>query len=205
MIRWPFGKLHLMKYGAILADPPWSYEMYSEKGYGRSPEAHYQTMPLDEIKALPVSQLAAADCLLFMWSTWPHLRQAMDVIDAWGFTYKTGGSWHKRTVHGKTSIGSGFIVRSSTEPYMIATIGQPKIASKSVRNIICTEELVDPENWPSEIDSLRREHSRKPPEARQQIEQLLPHMDRCELFGREPWAGADVWGNETTKFGEVSA
>jgi len=70
MTDWPFDPLTPMKYGAILADPPWAYAMRSEKGYEKSPEAHYETMPLADIKALPVRELAGPDCLLFMWSTW---------------------------------------------------------------------------------------------------------------------------------------
>ncbi len=89
---WPFTPLTPLKYGAILADPPWAYAMRSEKGYAKSPEAHYETMSLEAIKALPVNQLASRDCLLFLWSTWPHLSQAMEVLDAWGFTYVTGGA-----------------------------------------------------------------------------------------------------------------
>lgn len=203
MIRWPFQNLTPLKYGAILADPPWAYEMYSAKGYDKSPEAHYDTMPLAEIKALPVAQLAAADCLLFMWSTWPHLKQAMSVLDAWDFTYKTGGAWRKTTRHGKPSFGGGLILRSSTEPYLIATRGEPKIMSRSVRNLIETDEEILIEDWPSVVVSLRREHSRKPVEAREQLEILLPDVDKCELFGREAWEGCDVWGNQTHKFAEV--
>lgn len=79
----------------IMADPPWSYEMRSEKGYGRAPDAHYTTMPLDDIKRLPVEVLAAPNCLLWLWSVGPMLPQALEVIAAWGFTFKTAGSWAK--------------------------------------------------------------------------------------------------------------
>ena len=74
---WPFGDLTPMKYGAILADPPWHYLMRSNKGYNKSLDAHYQTMPLDTLKALPLSHLAGRACSLFMWPTWPNLEQAM--------------------------------------------------------------------------------------------------------------------------------
>jgi N6-adenosine-specific RNA methylase IME4 len=73
---WPFGGLMPMRYGAILADPPWAYDMRSDKGYGKSPEAHYSTLSPGAIKALPVGQLAGPDCLLFLWSTFPHLPVA---------------------------------------------------------------------------------------------------------------------------------
>lgn len=83
-MTWPFGDLTPMKYGAILIDPPWSYEMRSEKGYEKSPEAHYATMAEAELRDLPVGQLAGPDCALFMWSTWPHLPQALRLLDEEG-------------------------------------------------------------------------------------------------------------------------
>lgn len=186
-MTWPFDHLTPMKYGAILADPPWAYDMRSAEGYGKSPEAHYATMALDAIKALPVHQLAGPDCLLFLWSTWPHLPQAMEVMRAWGFTYKTGGAWVKRSRrHWLPAMGTGYVLRSATEPFLIGTIGAPRIRDRAVRNVL--------------IDAERREHSRKPPEARRIIERLLPHTFACELFGRETWPGHDVWGHEAEKF-----
>jgi N6-adenosine-specific RNA methylase IME4 len=182
---WPFDGLIPFKYGAILADPPWAYDMRSASGYEKSPEAHYATLPPAEIKALPVAQLAAPDCLLMMWTTWPHLDLAMEVMAAWGFAYKTGGAWVKRTATGKAAFGTGYLLRSATEPFLIGTIGRPKVRSRSERNL---------------IEGLRREHSRKPPEARAMIDKLLPDVWACELFAREPWPGRDVWGDQTARF-----
>ncbi|MFN3806755.1 MT-A70 family methyltransferase [Asticcacaulis sp.] len=202
-MTWPFGHLTPLKYGAILVDPPWAYAMRSAKGYGKSPEAHYATMSHEDIMALPVAQLAAGDCLLFMWSTWPHLDQALSVLKAWGFTYKTGGAWFKKTVTGKSAFGTGYILRSSCEPYLIGTIGRPDIRSRSVRNEIIAPAVGaddDLSDFPEAIEGLRREHSRKPPEARAILDTLLPHAFKAELFAREPWAGADVWGNEAGRF-----
>ncbi|MGV8987630.1 MAG: MT-A70 family methyltransferase [Cypionkella sp.] len=196
---WPFAHLTPMKYGAILVDPPWSYELRSAKGQAKSPEAHYSTMKLADLKALPVNQLAAPSCLMFMWSTWPHLPQALELMSAWGFAFSTGGAWVKRTTSGKASFGTGYVLRSSTEPFLVGRIASPEIKSRSERNLIETEEDVTA----SLIDGLRREHSRKPPEMRQMIERLLPRAYYAELFAREPWPGHDVWGNETTKFGET--
>ncbi len=193
---WPFGDLTPLKYGAILADPPWAYAMRSDKGYEKSPEAHYGTMSIDAIKALPVDRLAGPSCYLFLWSTWPHLPQALDVMIAWGFRYVTGGSWTKRTVNGHLCFGTGYVQRSATEPYLIGSIGKPQIASKSERNLI-----VAPEDVPDGIEAVRREHSRKPVQMREMIGRLLPHAHCAELFGREPWADHDVWGNEAEKFG----
>lgn len=184
---WPFGSLMPMKYGAILVDPPWHYELYSAAGAAKSPQAHYDTMTIGDIARLPVGQLAGPDCLLFLWSTWPHLQQALNVMSSWGFTYKTGGAWVKRQRHHwQPTMGTGYVLRSATEPFLIGTIGRPGIRDRAVRNVL--------------IDAQRREHSRKPPEARQMIERLLPHAWCCELFAREPWPGHDVWGNQTERF-----
>lgn len=193
-MTWPFDPLTPMKYGAILADPPWAYAMRSDKGYDKSPEAHYATMSLDKIKALPVSHLAGPDCLLFLWSTWPHLAQAIEVMRVWGFTYITGGSWTKRTPTGKAAFGTGYVLRSSTEPYLVGRIGSPQAHSRSERNLLEAPEI------PDGIESLRREHSRKPPEMREMIERLLPRAHCAELFAREPWPEHEVWGNQVEKF-----
>uniref|UniRef100_A4WS25 MT-A70 family protein n=1 Tax=Cereibacter sphaeroides (strain ATCC 17025 / ATH 2.4.3) TaxID=349102 RepID=A4WS25_CERS5 len=200
-MSWPFQALTPMKYGAILADPPWQYRMWSEAGHAKSPEAHYATAGEDWIASLPVSHLAGPDCLLFLWTTWPHLPQAMRVMKAWGFRYVTGGSWNKRTAGGKTAFGTGYILRSASEPYLVGKIGAPQIASRSCRNLIDAEEI------PDTIEAIRREHSRKPIQMRQMIETLLPRAYACELFAREPWPGQDVWGNETERFaaGEAPA
>lgn len=195
-MTWPFDHLTPMKYGAILVDPPWSYAMWSENGFAKSPEAHYATMSIDEIAALPVGHLAGPDCLLFMWSTWPHGDLAMDILrHSWGFTYVTGGVWTKRTRNWNVCMGTGYVMRSASEPFFIGKIGRPKVRSRSERNVI-----VAPEEIPDQIEGIRREHSRKPPEMRQMIDRLLPDVWGCELFAREPWEGRDIWGNEPCKF-----
>lgn len=196
---WPFGHLTPMKYGAILVDPPWKYAMRSEKGHDKSPEAHYETMPIEAIRALPVSHLAGPHCYLFLWSTWPHLDQALATMEAWGFRYVTGGAWIKRTVNWKLTFGTGYVQRSSSEPYLIGSIGKPEFASKTERNVILA-----PEDVADTIDALRREHSRKPVQMRDMIDRLLPRQHFCELFGREAWPGHDVWGNQADKFDEAA-
>lgn len=195
MTDWPFSSLTPMKYSAILADPPWRYDMRSARGHAKSPEAHYSTMAPEDLSALPVSHLAAPDCYLFMWSTWPHLPVALDLMRAWGFAYVTGGSWTKRTVNWNVTMGTGYVLRTATEPYLVGKIGAPKIASRSERNVILA-----PDDVPDGIEAIRREHSRKPPQMREMIGRLLPHGYYCELFGREAWPGHDVWGNEVDRF-----
>lgn len=195
MSDWPFGDLKMFGYSMILADPPWAYEMRSEKGHEKSPEAHYQTMPIAEIAALPVADLAGRDCYLFLWSTWPHLPQALWVMQEWGFTYVTGGSWTKRTPKWKVAMGTGYVLRSATEPFLVGKIGSPRPVSRSERNLIVADEDI-----PDQIEAVRREHSRKPVEMREMIERLAPKAFRCELFAREPWDGAEIWGNQTDRF-----
>lgn len=161
--------------------------MRSSKGYDKSPEAHYSTMGYSDLAAMPVDHLAAPDCIMFMWAIWPKLDTAMQLMRDWGFTFKTGGAWHKTTSTGKTAFGTGYILRSACEPFLIGTRGSPRTMSRAIRNIIVSE---------------RREHSRKPPEMRAMVEKLLPHAWCCELFAREPWAGQEVWGDQTSQFGE---
>jgi len=197
MNAWPFGTLTPLAYGAILADPPWPYEMRSAKGYAKSPEAHYDTMPIEKIAALPVGHLAGPDCYLFMWSTWPHLPMALEVLHAWGFVYVTGGSWLKRTRNWSVNMGTGYVLRSATEPFLVGRIGRPRPGSRSVRNCI-----IAPHDVPDSIEAVRREHSRKPIEMRQLVEDLVPSSRRCELFARETWPGADIWGNQTECFAQ---
>lgn len=189
-MTWPFGHLQMMGYGAILADPPWAYRMRSDKGYEKSPEAHYDTMDDEALMALPVHQLAQRDCLLIMWAIWPKLPFAIDVMKAWGFKYITGGSWVKRTPYGKIRWGTGYTLRSGCEPFLVGRIGEPQGQPRNILNV---------------IDAVAREHSRKPPEMRAMVEAMTPHAYRCELFAREPWPGNHVWGNEADKFAEVPA
>ncbi|PTM78380.1 MT-A70 family methyltransferase [Cereibacter johrii] len=115
--------------------------------------------------------------------------------------YVTGGSWNKRTSGGKTAFGTGYILRSASEPFLVGKIGSPQIASRSCRNLIDADEILDDE-IPDTIEAIRREHSRKPLEMREMVEALLPRAFACELFAREPWAGHDVWDNETDRFAE---
>jgi N6-adenosine-specific RNA methylase IME4 len=185
---WPFGGLEPMGYDLIMADPPWQFELYSSKGFEKSAQAQYQTMGLAEIKCLPVADLARRDCLLWLWATFPMLPQALGVLEAWGFRYVTGGAWAKRTVHDKAAFGTGYVLRSSCEPFLIGKIGDPK-TTRTVRNIVM---------------GPLREHSRKPDEAYSAAEELMPGAARADLFARQRRAGWDGWGNEADLFGEVA-
>src|SRR5262244_2871522 len=100
----------------IYADPPWTFKTYSYKGKGRSAEAHYDCMTIPEMKAMPVADYAAADCVLFLWVTNPLLPVGFDVITAWGFEYSTVAFlWAKTTKHGKWHFGNGYWTRANPE------------------------------------------------------------------------------------------
>jgi len=194
---WPFGALQPLSYDVILADPATRFETYSAKGAGKSPDAHYATMSWEELAALEVARLGRGDTLLMMWACWPTLRQSLDLMAQWGFRYVTGGAWHKRTVTGKSAFGTGYVMRSATEPFLIGTLGSP-LTAKNVRNVIETENL-------DVIDAKTRGHSRKPDEQYDVCDRICPRAVRfVELFARQTRPGWDVWGNETDKF-EVAA
>jgi N6-adenosine-specific RNA methylase IME4 len=91
--NWAFAPLQRGAYGAIAADPPSSFATWSKAGQGKSASQHYSVMSLDDIKALPVAHLAAADCFLLLWATQAQLHQALSVMQCWGFQFKTTGTW----------------------------------------------------------------------------------------------------------------
>lgn len=195
-MTWPFGGLQQFGYDIIDIDPPWPTTMRSAKGEKKSSAGKYGAMPWHQIKALPVGELASKDCLVRMWCTWPLVwhggdpQRHFEGADAgrslpgecmreWGFRYVTGGSWFKRTVHGKPAFSTGYVLRSSCEPFFIGKIGAP-VTTRSVRNA---------------IDDLARGHSRKPELGYTMLEQLMPNARRCTLFApAEPRKGWDVWG-----------
>lgn len=189
-MTWPFDPYPPMSYDVILADPATRFETWSTAGEGKSPQAHYDTMTWDELAALPVSTLGRGDCILMMWACWPTLRQSLKLMEDWGFRYVTGGSWHKRTKHGKTNFGPGYRLRSATEPFLIGTLGNPQTA-KNVRGIIDA----------AEIDAENLGHSRKPDDQYELCERLAPRAVRyIELFSRRSREGWDHWGLEAGKF-----
>lgn len=173
----------LKKYGVLYADPPWEYRVWGKKGTGRCAENHYPTMNLSDICALPVADLADKDCALFMWATFPNLSQSLDVIKAWGFTYKTVAFvWCKRNKKASTFFtGMGYYTRANAEICLLATKGSLKRVSKSVHQI---------------IDTPIEQHSKKPDEARIRIVELFGDVPRIELFARQRVEGWDCFGNE---------
>lgn len=177
---WPFGDLVPGAYDLIMADPPWHFELYSEAGEDKSAQAHYGTMTLDAIAALPVADLARPDCVLWLWATAPMLPDQIEIARAWGFQFKTSGVWVKTTRNAKIAFGTGYVLRNAHEPFLIATRGKPE-TTRSVRSVVM---------------GLVREHSRKPDAAYQAAEALMPKARRCSLFERTRRKGWDGWGNE---------
>ena len=171
------------KYKIIYADPPWQYRVYSKKGQGRSAENHYHTMNIKDIMALPVDKIADKDCILFLWITFPCLKEGIEVMERWEFKYKTCGfNWVKRNKKKNTYfMGLGFWTRSNSEVCLIGTKGQPKRVSKSVPQI---------------CDARIMEHSRKPAEIRERIVELCGELPRIELFARDKVKGWDSLGDE---------
>lgn len=181
----PFKGLRKNYYKVILADPAWTFKTRSDKGKSRSPEKHYHCMKMEDIMALPIRDLAAPDCVLLMWITDPLIFQSDAILRNFGFTPKTVGFyWVKLNKDDTPFTGMGFWTRANPEQCHLATIGKPKRTGKGVKRLIM---------------SPRREHSRKPDEIFDRIEQLVdgPYL---ELFSRETREGWDTWGNEVGKF-----
>lgn len=178
------SQVPLFRYGLIMADPPWVYENWSEKGEGKNAAQQYDLMDLEAIKAMRVGDIAAKDCILWLWATNPLLPQAFEVMRAWGFQFKTAGHWSKKTSKGNQAFGTGYILRCAGEPFLIGTMGNPWTA-KNVRSV---------------IEGPVREHSRKPDEAFAAAESLAGEVPRIEVFSRQERFGWDVMGNEVGKF-----
>ena len=178
------------KYNIIYADPPWSYKAWAGKGEEKkTAENHYQCMKKEDIQNLPVQNIAADDCVLMLWVTFPCLEEGLELIKKWGFTYKTCGfTWVKRNRKSDGYFwGLGHWTRANAEICLLATKGKPKRVSKSVHSV---------------CDARIREHSRKPDEIRTRIVQLCGDLPRIELFARQNAEGWDSWGNETDKFND---
>lgn len=168
----------------ICSDPPWKFATYSAKGkLKKSAELHYNTMDLDDIAALPVAELAAPDCALFLWATAPMLLEGLAMLGNWGFQYKSNLAWGKLTRHGKVAFSTGYRLRGSHEHLLLGVRGNPK-NTRSERSLILAK---------------TREHSQKPDEAAALIERWLPGARRIELFSRTARPGWSAFGDEIGK------
>lgn len=164
-----------MNYDVIYADPPWRYD-YARTN-SRKVENHYPTMTVPQICAVDVAAMAADPCVLFLWATAPKLEEALTVMRAWGFSYRTNAVWDKGR------FGMGYYFRGQHEHLLIGTRGKPRTP--------------DPAN---RIASVLREprgrHSQKPIAAYEAIERMYPNARRLELFARIRRDGWDAWGDE---------
>ena len=170
----------MKKYKIIYADPPWRYDQKRLQGVA---EKHYATMNINDICALPVADLADKDCVLFLWATFPMLPEALKLIQAWGFEYKTVAFvWLKQNKKTPSWFyGLGFWTRGNAEVCLLAKKGKPKRSSASVHQFI--------------ISPVEKKN-KKPDITREKIVELMGNVPRIELFARQKTEGWDVWGNE---------
>jgi N6-adenosine-specific RNA methylase IME4 len=177
------------KYSIIYADPPYKYRDRPNSGK-RGAFHKYPLMTIDQICDLPVNTITREDCWLFIWTTWPMLKDyegdVFDVINSWGFKFKTLGFIWVKTVsqkNGKLFMGMGNYSRSNTEPVLLATKGSPKRVNKGVHSVVM-----------SPRDVGKRKHSEKPDEVRDRIVKLCGDIDKIELFARKHVENWDSWG-----------
>lgn len=163
------------KYQVIYADPPWQYRFSKSKN--RDIQNHYPTMSLHDICRLDISSITDNNCVLYLWATAPKLVEALNVISAWGFKYKSQLVWDK------SKIGMGYWFRGQHEILLIATKGRisPPCPKDRIASI---------------FREKRTKHSKKPDFIRNYIESIFTDSNKVELFAREKSQGWDVWGNE---------
>ena len=175
------------KYNIIYADPPWKFKYYSKDVTkvkdSRAPDMHYGCMTIDDIYNLPVQDIADKDCALFMWVTYPLLKEGIKTMEEWGFTYKTCGfSWIKKNKKSDSLFwGMGYWTRANNEICLLGTKGKPKRHSRGVHQVV--------------MSKIQR-HSEKPNVVKDRIVELCGDVPRIELFARQATKGWDVWGNE---------
>ncbi len=176
------------KYQIILADPPWKYRQGKSMGtnFQGAADRHYSCMSYEDICKLPIKDLADENCILFMWATFPQLKEALAVIEAWGFEYKTLGFLWIKTYPNRPFqevFGVGYYTKSNAEICLLATKGKAHSLVKSN----CISQVVP---------HPRARHSEKPAIIRKKIVQLCGDIPRIELFAREKVEGWSAWGNE---------
>ena len=175
MIPFPENK----KYNIIYAGPAWKYWMGGNKNQSK----HYSCLTVDEISELPVVNIADENCILFMWVTYPLLKEGIKTIEEWGFTYKTCGfSWIKKNKKSDSLFwGMGYWTRANNVICLLGTKGKPKRHSRGVHQVV--------------MSKIQR-HSQKPDVVKDRIVELCGDVPRIELFAKQATKGWDVWGNE---------
>ena len=181
----------MMKYDIIVADPPWNFKVWSGKGEGRSPK--YDRMSLKDIKALDVKSVAAKDSVLFMWATYPMLKGCLDVMESWGFKYKTVAftwvkllkHWKKKAIgDGMWHMGNGYYTRANPEIVLLGRRGKTlERMNRGVRNLV--------------VKPIGDEHSEKPEVVQDRIETLFGRdLMMLELFARRKRVGWTCVGTD---------
>lgn len=171
------------KYNIIYADPPWKYNDQTTKA-SRTVNLQYDTMNTEEMYDFPVKDIADKNSVCFMWVTFPKLKEGIELLEKWGFKYKTVAfTWVKKNKNNDSYfMGMGYYTRSNAEICLLGIKGKPlKRFSHSVKQV---------------IDAKIMEHSRKPDEVRNRIVELFGNIPRIELFARQYAEGWDCWGNE---------
>lgn len=169
------------RYSVLYADPPWDYNGKTQQNGDhavKSAKDHYPTMTLKELKALKVQDICEPDAVLFLWTSSPHLPQAIELMGSWGFEYKTiAFIWDKQ----KTN--PGYYTLSRCEICLVGKRGkfpQPRGSRKEHQF----------------LSQMRGRHSEKPEEIRKRIERMFPEQRKIELFARQKPEGWAVFGNE---------
>jgi len=168
------------KYNIIYADPPWKYDSGFLK---RNWDGKYPQMKPEEINSLPVNDIAADNCILFMWITFPKLLIGLEAMESWGFKYRSAAfTWVKKNKKADSWFwGMGHWTRANAEVCFLGVKGKPQRESASVHSV---------------IDERIQEHSKKPDIVRNKIVELCGDLPRIELFARQKHEGWDNWGNE---------
>lgn len=181
------------KYKIIYADPPWHYHNFNNidlvkaRRLGNTTKwkiTPYEAMELDDIKKIPVKEISDKDSVLCLWAVYPALQEAFEVIEAWGFNYKTVlFTWIKQNKSGiGIFVGLGNYTRANAEICLVATKGKGcKVLDKTISQI--------------QLSPLTK-HSKKPNDIRRKIVKLFGDLPRIELFARTKIHGWDVWGND---------
>lgn len=192
MIYTDFDQIPLFNYGLIMADFPWQFESWSEKGNDRSHEKHYDLMGLDDLYDIPMGDYVGADAVLWFWTTVTFADHAHRMIEHWGFKYVTMGFWGKVQKSDPTAprMGSGHVLRECGEPFIIAKIGSPNFPDNAI---------------PGMILEPRREPGRKPDVAYDMAARMAPAgRPMLDMFSRQVRPGWDQFGNEVEKFPTLS-
>ena len=180
----------MKKYQIIYADPPWDYQDKRNKPTKNNPHGaggaskHYTTMPLEDMKWLPIPSFTDKNCMCLMWATGPFMKEAIELMEFWGFKFRTiPFVWIKTTKDGREPRGDGIgsYTPNNAEYILLGRKGNYWRNSTKVKQVIL---------------SPKTEHSKKPEEARKRIEELFGNVSRIELFARQKTEGWDVWGNE---------